>query len=311
MKRPAVLIVLFLFVFVFAACCPAGAEEAAPAATGQEDEYVPQRIRLSDINRGMIEIEQHNNGVEYEARYSNGKLYELGVELETDDREVEVLYRADGTIINAEYETDDDELTFDGKIWRNRSGKVVPGPDISFMKEYFTDYELEPMSYPRNTMGLVGLPLRELYPNLTSKWYHVVPIDLTQEGTFYYKTVASNLFYVGYAAVTIKDGKVTVDYVIPYGTFYVEKQCLAWFTSIGDITTAFLENPESSFRYGKPVDIREELNGQDTALLFMCNHVSYQVPLDKKDAFLTRFYTTGDEMKAYRQQLQSLLDRMN
>ena len=178
------------------------------------------------------------------------------------------------------------------------------------MKDYFTDYKLEPMSYPRNTMGLVGLPLRELYPNLTSRWYHIVPIDLTQEGTFYYKTVASNLFYTGYAAVTIRDGKVTVDYVIPYGTFYVEKQCLAWFTSIGDITTAFLENPESSFRYGKPVDIREELKGQDTALLFMCNRVSYQVPLDQSGTFMSRFYTTGDEMQAYRRQLQGILDRM-
>ena len=159
-------------------------------------------------------------------------------------------------------------------------------------------------------MGLVGLPLRELYPSLTSRWYHIVPVDLTHEGTFYYKTVASNMFYTGYAAVTIRDGKVTVDYVIPYGTFYVEKQCLAWFTSIGDITTAFLENPESSFRYGKPVDIREELKGQDTALLFMCNRVSYQVPLDYSGTFMSRFYTTGDEMKAYRRQLQNILDRM-
>ena len=310
MKKLTVLMTLFLFIFIFAACCPAYGDETAPAATVQEDEYVPRRIRLCDINHGIVKIEQSNDDVEYEAQYSEGKLNELEVELETDDREYEVLYSADGRILSAEYETDAGEITFDGRTWHDNAGNVVPGPDLSFMKEYFTDYKLEPMSYPRNTMGLVGLPLRELYPNLTGRWYHIVPIDLTREGTFYYKTVASNLFYTGYAAVTIRDGKVTVDYVIPYGTFYVEKQCLAWFTSIGDITTAFLENPESSFRYGKPVDIREELNGQDTALLFMCNRVSYQVPLDQSGTFMSRFYTTGDAMKAYRRQLQSILDRM-
>ena len=309
MKKLAALIVLFLL-FSLAAGCPAGAEETVPAATVQEDEYVPQRIRLCDINRGIVKIEQSDGDVEYEAQYSEGRLNELEVEVESDDSECEVSYGPDGTILRAEYETDAGEITFDGRIWRDQSGNVVTGPDLSFMMEYFMNYKLEPMSYPRNTMGLVGLPLRELYPNLTSKWYHIVPIDLTQEGTFYYKTVASNLFYTGYAAVTIKDGKVTVDYVIPYGTFYVEKQCLAWFTSVGDITTAFLENPESSFRYGKPVDIREELKGQDTALLFMCNRVSYQVPLDQNGTFMSRFYTTGDAMKAYRRQLQDMLDRM-
>ena len=309
MKKLTVFPALFLLLF-FAVCCHAGAEGTAPAATVQEDEYVPRRIRLCDINHGIVKIEQSNDDVEYEAQYSEGSLNELGVELETGGSEYEVLYSADGTILGAEYETDAGEITFDGTIWHDDSGNVVPGPDLSFMKEYFTDYKLEPMSYPRNTMGLVGLPLRELYPSLTSRWYHIVPVDLTHEGTFYYKTVASNMFYTGYAAVTIRDGKVTVDYVIPFGTFYVEKQCLAWFTNIGDITTAFLENPESSFRYGKPVDIREELKGQDTALLFMCNRVSYQVPLDQNGTFMSRFYTTGDAMKAYRRQLQSILDRM-
>ena len=77
MKRPAILIALFLFVSVFAACCSAGAEEAAPAATVQEDEYVPQRIRLCDINHGIVKIEQSNDDVEYEAQYSEGKLMKL------------------------------------------------------------------------------------------------------------------------------------------------------------------------------------------------------------------------------------------
>ena len=58
------------------------------------------------------------------------------------------------------------------------------------MKKYYNDFQLEPQEiYKNNTLGAVGLSLREMDKNLTDKWYHVVPVDLTKEGTFRYKLV--------------------------------------------------------------------------------------------------------------------------
>lgn len=284
----------------------AGAEGAAAA-----DEYVPKRIPLSDTNLNPVKMEQENGNVEYEAIFAGGTLAELEVELETGDVEYEVKYDAAGNITSAEYETAAGEITYDGTAWHNSAGEPVEGPDLSFMKEYYDGYKLKHANYPHNTMGVLGLSLRDLFPQLTKKWYHVLPVDLTKEGVFRFPTIVSNMFYMGYCEVTIQDGKVTVDYAIPYGTFYPEEQCFAWFTDIGDITSEFLNNPQSDFRYGEPVDIRETLKGQDTALLFMCNRVSYQIPLQGGSyVFPARFVPTNTRVRAMREEMLQMLEAM-
>ena len=309
MKRFLLISLVLSLALVPVLLCPVLAEGADTSGM-YEEEYVPIRVRNPDINWGPVKVEQEKGDVEYEASFRGGSLQTLEVELEEDGEEYEVVYDAKGRIIRAEYESDAGEFTYDGRVWRNSKGKKVEGPDLSFLKEYFEDYRLDRESYPRNTMSLVGLPLRELYPKLTDKWYHVVPIDLTKEGVFRYKTAVSNIYYAGYCDVTVRDGTVTVDYAIPYGTFYVEKQCMAWFTSIEEITPAFLNNPESSFRYGKPVDIEKELKGQKIALLFMCNRVSYQVPFDSVYTFPARFFSRNEEYQAFRSGLMNLLHQM-
>ena len=56
---------------------------------------------------------------------------------------------------------------------------------------------MEPEYYPNNTMSMIGLPLRELKPGLTTRWYHVLPVDLTEEGSFRYQMAVSNLYCMG------------------------------------------------------------------------------------------------------------------
>ena len=306
MKKGFVLILVLAIITMLTAGCSAFAEEAS--ASGPEEEYVPKRIRLSESNRGPVKVEQKNGEVEYEALFSDGLLNKLEVELEdVDGAEYEVRFSAGGKIEYAEYETDDGEIYFDGSEWHNGNGEKVEGPDLSFIKKYFDGYRLKHPAYPHNTMGLVGLPLRELYPQLTRKWYHILPVDLTKEGVFRYPTVVSNMYYMGYCELTVQDGKVTVDYAVPLGNFTPEKQCMAWFTDIQEITPAFLDNPQSDYRYGKPVDIQTELKGQDTALLFMCNTVSYQIPLTDNFTFPAKFYSTSPSVQAVQRELRELL----
>lgn len=169
--------------------------------------------------------------------------------------------------------------------------------------------------YKENTVGLAGLELRELYPDLTSKWYNIVPVDLTQDGVQTYNLVVGNMFYIGKATVTVADGNVTVDYKYFGNPAYVNNipstECVAWFTDVADITTEFLDAPESDLAFGQAVSIAEELNGQDTALLFICNRTTYS----DNDYFnngtgLARYWRNEEPWPAYRVSLKAMLDAM-
>lgn len=289
-------------VLVSAICGTAAAESAG-------DEYVPERIWNAEYDRNPFSVEQEDSGeVEYEVSYEGGFLTELEAELESaDGTEYEVAYDGSGNVVRAEYETGDTEITYDGSVWTDESGNTTEGPDISFMKDYYDNFQLERQSYPNNTLSLIGLSLRDLYPQLTDKWYQVVPVDLTTDGVFTYKMAASNLYYMGICEVTVQDGKVTVDYKIPHGDIRIGKQCVAWFTNIGEITTEFLNDPSSDYRFGEPTDIKDEWKEQGTAILFVCNRVSYDMPLRGVNMFLREFWTNSEVLTAYRQELTDLL----
>ncbi len=157
-------------------------------------EYVPQRYWMQGADD---KLEQEDGNAEYEALYDRGTLNRLEVELEDGSgEEYEVLYDAAGEIIYAEYENAGSQISYDGSVWRDEGGNVTDGPDLSFVKPYFTNYEPEPALYPHKTMGLAGLPLRELNPGLNT-WLHVVPVDLTEEGVRRYPMIAGNMFYLG------------------------------------------------------------------------------------------------------------------
>ena len=247
--------------------------------------------------------------MDYEATYAGSSLEALEAELELDDgTEYEVVYDGSGNVIRAEYENGSQEITFDGSVWRNASGEETSGPELEFMYRYYENYAPDYIVYADNTLGLIGLPLRELYPGLTDQWYHIVPVDLTQEGVFRYDLAASSVYKMGFCEVTVRDGKVTVDYQIPHGPIDVGEQCLAWFTDVRDITGEFLENPRSRFRFGEPADIREDLQGKNIAILFICNRVTYRML--SGHSFLPEYHATNPAVKALRQDLQELLSRM-
>lgn len=171
--------------------------------------------------------------------------------------------------------------------------------------------------FDHNTLGLVGLPLRDLYPDLTSKWYNIVPVDLTVQGRQTYPMAASNVFSMGSAYVDVQGDSVTVTYELPSssgarGQTYLtlEDECLAWFTSASDITSDFLNAPSSSLQFGESVSIKDTLGGADTALLFICNHVSYRQPCFGDTGYLTRFWPNSSEWKDYRESLTTLLERL-
>jgi hypothetical protein len=160
----------------------------------------------------------------------------------------------------------------------------------------------EPIWYGNNTAGVIGISLRDTYPTLTKKWYHVVPVDLSQDGTQTLPIVASNMYYMGNVTVTVAGDSVTTTYAYPKNpTFeiYPKDECLAWFTGVEEITSQFLENPASDMKFGTAISKEKDLNGQNSALLFVCNHLTYRVPFNSKGASPTRFWPNHPKMASY------------
>ena len=287
---------------------------SAAAADGAAPSYVPARDN-SDLYQDMgLHFTEFTNseGVEYEAVYYRGSLRALGIELEEwDGTEYEVIYDEEGKIVYAEYETDSGEIYFDGTSWYDAKGAAVDGPDLWFMKKYADGNAITETWYHNNTMGLVGLSLRDMYPKLTDKWYQVVPVDLTKEGEFRLTTAASNIWFLGSCIVTIKDGTVTTDYTLPSGCADPKSDCLMWFTDIGDITTEFLNNPVGAYEFGKPVSIQDDLGGSEIALLFICNRLSYRVPLTDTWLMPVRYYRSNPRVEKILAEYEELFAKMN
>ena len=291
------------------------AEETAEPSADPLYGYRPKRENEINWETYVYEAEGDEDDdevtPEYEATYSGGRLQELTIEIELDDgSEYEVTYNSKKQIIRAEYETDDGEFYFDGSVWTNGDGETVEGPDLSFMYAYYKAYSLKGIWFGGNTMSLVGLSLREMYPELTNKWYHVVPVDLTREGTYRYRTAVSNMYYMGSCIVTVENGTVTTDYVLPHGHVEPESHCLMWFTDVSQITTEFLENPVGAYQFGKPVSIRDDLKGQEIALLFICNRLTYRVPLNSAGGMPYKFYVGRPSVRKLISEYKLLFNRM-
>ena len=58
------------------------------------------------------------------------------------------------------------------------------------------------------------------------------------------------------------------------------------------------------------MDIQKDLKGQDIALLFICNHLTYKMPIDFNYTFPARFFPKSAEVKAYEREVMDLFNRM-
>ncbi len=196
--------------------------------------------------------------------------------------------------------------------WRDENGNAIDDPNLGAFKgdlkaflESLKKKKVtipEPIWYGNNTAGVIGISLRDTYPTLTKKWYHVVPVDLSQDGTQTLPIVASNMYYMGNVTVTVAGDSVTTTYAYPKNpTFeiYPKDECLAWFTGVEEITSQFLENPASDMKFGTAISKEKDLNGQECALLFVCNHLTYRVPFNSKGASPTRFWPNHPKMASY------------
>lgn len=167
--------------------------------------------------------------------------------------------------------------------------------------------------YPNNTMGVVGISLRDAFPGLTKKWYNVVPVNVAVDGTTTIPLVASNMYFISNAYVTVAGDSITVTYdgLSEHGNGWIQDECVAWFTSVDQITSEWLDAPTSDLAFGQEISRANDLGDAEIALLFICNHVTYRQPFYNNGAELPRYWPNLPTWKAYRADLEALMAQLN
>lgn len=175
-----------------------------------------------------------------------------------------------------------------------QQGQLPPEPVLSYDFVWFPD----------NTMGVAGYSLRDM--GITDKWYNVVPVNLTENGIYQIPLVASNMYMIGNAIVTVEDGNVTVDYKLHKhspGGINMKGECVKWFASMEDITAEFCSDPQSDLAFGQAVPTAEL---GDVGYLFICNRVTYCQPVTCDGIYLPRYIRTQQRWKDYRAGLEAM-----
>ena len=241
-------------------------------------------------------------------------------------------YRSDGSVASLNYSKGGNWLEVDpnGKVlggqvsgktfkdgkWYDGNNKETTAPDLEeYMEKLFGKPKKKDgyIWYGFNTCGVLGISLRENYPGLTSKWYHVLPVDVSRDGTQVFPLVASNMYYMGEVTVTVMGDKITTTFEYPMGRsyeIYPKDECLAWFRGVEEISSTFLENPSSDMQFGKAISRRRDLNGQQYGLLFICNHLTYRVPFNNAGAEPTRFWPNHPKLNEYYASARTRMQQM-
>lgn len=141
--------------------------------------------------------------------------------------------------------------------------------------------------YSSNTVCVGGLEFRQEKPGLTKKWYNFAAIDLTKQGKQVFELVASNLYVIGVVIVDVDGDNVTVEWRLnKQGTvdanFKNESEFLTFFHDLASVESVEPSSIATSYKFGEPVSIEKDLEGDTNVLLYIrnvasyCNNLSYK-----------------------------------
>lgn len=266
------------------------------------------------ISRYTYDVENH---IATDCYYEDGKTEWVNVYGGTDGY-FDLSFNADGSLFEESQwvnRTEDAYYDPDTQKWYNlETNEEVAAPDLSSYLTLAKKLMIGPaVWYANNTVGVAGISLRDEYPELTKKWYNVLPVDVSQDGTQTFPLVASNKYYMGEVTVTVDGDNVTTTYSYPNGRDYEIRplgDCMTWFTGVDQITGDFLENPTSNMAFGTAVSRSKDLNGQDVALLFVCNRLTYRVPFNDGGDAPGEFWRNSSYCADYFKGVNALMEKM-
>lgn len=196
-------------------------------------------------------------------------------------------------------------LDFSYRYQHSIEDHIVVGPEPAPVTEPLPSWtESLTKTYSHNTVCSFGPHFRNVSPELTDKWYMFTPLDLSQNGTQVYEVVGGNTYVVGTVAITVDNDNVTVVYDYAPGVWgYTE--FFTFFHDYDEITTVNPEDIADKYEYATTYSITNDLNGDTSVLLFMCNTATFK----SDNHALTYFYENIDERKSLRESMLNMIGK--
>jgi len=170
------------------------------------------------------------------------------------------------------------------------------------------DEILPKTTFSNNTICAFGPRLRDvdsyIYPNTTDEWYMFTPFDASQDGRQTFELVASNNYIVGSLTITIRDGKMTVDYTLNSSTIDIT---LEFFTVLNQIQDIKVYEPEKllnlNMKVRQPIDLQEKFGDDRNLVLYFCSRADY--------TYSNNFVKLDYESLAHQRLLNTMLTMMD
>lgn len=183
---------------------------------------------------------------------------------------------------------------------------VEPEEPAEPVEEFINPYtESRTVTYSHNTVCSFGPHFRNVSPELTDKWYMFTALDLSQDGRQVYEIVGGNTFVIGCVTIDVQGDNVTVTYDYVPGVWGYE-EFFTFFHDYDDVTTVNPSEIDEKYEYEKTYSIADDLDGDTSVLLFMCNVATFK----SDNKALTFFYENLDERKALRQAMLDMIGKV-
>lgn len=157
-----------------------------------------------------------------------------------------------------------------------------------------------PCWYPDNTANSFG-------PKADGTWQTYSAIDLTVEGEQTFDLIAAGAWKIGIVKVTVNGDEVIVTYEMTedlctsdvWDDITVDSEYLNLFADVASIDLS----AESTFAFGQPISIANDLGGDTSVAMVVSNKVDYP----SHSPFVTRFWPNLPENKAIVEAMNALL----
>jgi len=132
-------------------------------------------------------------------------------------------------------------------------------------------------NYMHNNIRSFGPRFTDVDAKLTDKWYRFTALDLSQDGTRAYYLISGDYYIVGEVHVTVNGDSVKVSYKYYNENIWDWKdyKFYTFFTDFDSVTTVEPNEIENKFEYDVEYSIANDLGGDTSVLLYMCNKVTH------------------------------------
>jgi len=173
------------------------------------------------------------------------------------------------------------------------------------LDKYRRAYEPKEKIYFNNTVCAFGPQFREVSSNLTKEWFMFTPVNLSEDGVQSFELIGGGMYVIGEVTVTVKDGRVTVDYEYFSRDIVPGREYFMFFADYDSITREDINRLPKHYSYGKSYSIEEKLGGDTDVILFVCNTATFE----KTSRGVYRYYETNDDREALRNQMLEMIGK--